>query len=147
MFESCREFEDKRAYIVCEERRSKITFHNAAKTTAAKIRIDGCVIKDTNVKKCDYLLLCVEIKRAVFIELKGNKVMTAIEQLAATLENETVKKPLVPYEKRAYAVVTQNSIPNTAIQNAQVRFNKWNCALRIVKSPYTCDLASGKSIT
>jgi hypothetical protein len=91
--------------------------------------------------------LCNEIKKAVFIELKGNKVMTAIKQLAATLENETIKKPLLPYEKRAYTVVTQNSIPNTTIQNAQVSFNKWNCVLRIVKSPYTCDIASGKSIT
>jgi hypothetical protein len=142
MFESCREFEDKRVEIVCEERRSKITFHNAGKTTAAKIRIDGCVIKDNNVKKCDYLLLCAEIKKAVFIELKGNKVMTAIEQLAATLENEAIKKPLVPYEKRAYAVVTQFSVPRirTLIQNEQVRFKQRNCALRVVESPCTCDI-------
>jgi hypothetical protein len=44
MFENCREFEDRRMYIVCEERRSKITFHNSTGKTVAKIIIDGCVL-------------------------------------------------------------------------------------------------------
>jgi hypothetical protein len=146
VFEKCREFEDKRTYIVCEENRTKITFHNSAKTIVAKIRIDGCVIADNAVKKCDYLLLCAEIKKAVLVELKGNKVATAIEQLSATLDNEIIKNPLAAYEKSAYAVVIKISIPRTIIQNAQDKFTKRNCVLRVVESPHTCDLASGKSI-
>jgi hypothetical protein len=148
MFESCREFEGQRMYIVCEEKRTKITFCNSTGETVAKIRIDGCVITDNTVKKCDYLLLCAEIKKAVFVELKGNKVMTAIEQLSATLDNETIKTPLARYEKKAYAVVTRISIPETTIQKEQDRFSKRHkgCKLRVVKSPYVCDLMSGKSI-
>jgi hypothetical protein len=142
MFEKCCEFEDNRAYIVCEENQTKITFHNTARETVKKIRIDGCVIEDNTVKKCDYLLLCAGIKKAIFVELKGNKVMTAIEQLAATLDNEAIKEPLVKYEKRLYAVVTGNPIPLSKIQNIQAGFNKRHhqCTLRVVRSPHTCNL-------
>jgi hypothetical protein len=148
MFEKCCcEYEGKKTHIVCEEKRTKITFHNTTGETVAKIRIDGCVIKDNTVKKCDYLLLCVEIKRAVFVELKGNKVETAIEQLLVTLDNETVKKPLEHYEKRAYAVVTVFPKSNTGIQNAQDRFARKGCRLKVVKSSHTYDLLSGSSIT
>jgi hypothetical protein len=146
VFESCREFDDKRKLIVCEEKRTKITFHNSTNETVAKIRIDGCVITDKAVKKCDYLLLCTEIKQAVFVELKGNKVATAIEQLSATLDNKIIKEPLAQYEKRAYAVVTSNPILPNKIQIIQAGFNKKHkgCRMRVVESSRTYDLLSGK---
>jgi hypothetical protein len=146
MFENCREFDDTRTLPVCEENRTKITFHNSTKETVAKIRIDGCVITGKAVKKCDYLLLCAEIKKAIFVELKGNKAETAIEQLSATLDNERVKTPLEQYEKRAYAVVTGNPIPLSKIQNIQAGFNKTHkgCTRRVVKSSHTYDLLSGR---
>jgi hypothetical protein len=99
MFEKCRGFEDQRTLIVCEENKTKITFRNTSRVTVARIRIDGCIITDNAVKKCEYLLLCAEIKKAIFVELKGNKVATAIEQLSATLDNEIIKTPLEHYEK------------------------------------------------
>jgi hypothetical protein len=149
MFENCREFEDERTLIVCEEKQTKIIFRNDNKETVAKIRIDGCVITGSAVKKCDYLLLCTKIKKAIFVELKGNKVMTAIEQLSATLDNKIIKEPLVQYKKRAYAVVTGNPIPLSKIQNIQAGFNKRHhqCMLRVVRSFHTCDIISGKPIT
>jgi hypothetical protein len=147
MFESCREFEDNRENIVCEEKRTKITFRNSTGETVKKIRIDGCVITDNNLKKCDYLLVCVEVKKAVFVELKGNKVMTAIEQLSATLDNKFVKTSLEKYEKRAYAVVTKIPIPSTEIQNKQNNFRKYKqCTLEVVKSLHIYDLMSGEPI-
>jgi hypothetical protein len=147
IFEECCEYEGKKTCIVCEEKRTKITFHNATKETVAKIRIDGCVIPDNTVKKCDYLLLCTAIEKAIFVELKGNKVETAIEQLSATLDNETIKIPLEHYEKRAYAVATVFPKSNTGIQNAQDRFARKGCRLKVVKSSRTYDLSSGNSIT
>jgi hypothetical protein len=145
MFDKCQEFEDKRMRIVCEEKRTKITFYNTTGETVAKIRIDGCVIPDDTVQKCDYLLLCTRIKTAVFIELKGKEVMTAIEQLSATLDNATIKTPLEHYEKRAYAVVTGNPV-SSRFQNVQNRFNKKHkgCMLRVVESSRTYDFLSGK---
>jgi hypothetical protein len=149
MFESCREFEDQRTHIVCEEKWTQITFHNSTGETVAKIRIDGCVITDNTVKKCDYLLLCDKIKKAVFVELKGNKVMTAIEQLSATLDNETIKTPLARYIKEAYAVITGNPIPLSKLQNIQDRFNKRHkgCMLRVVRSSHTYDFMTGNPST
>jgi hypothetical protein len=148
MFDKCRDFSGIGPRIVCEERRTKITFYNATGETVERIRIDGCVIPDNTVKKCDYLVLCGGIKKAVFVELKGTDVITAIEQLSATLDNETVKKPLKAYEKRAYAVVTGNPIPLSRFQNAQDRFIRRHkgCMLRVVKSPHTCDLLSGRRL-
>jgi hypothetical protein len=146
MFDDCCEFEDERTRIVCEEKRTKITFHNATKETVAKIRVDACVIPDNTVKKCDYLLLCTEKKKAVFVELKGNKVETAIEQLSATLDNETIKKPLEYYEKKAYAVVTVFPKSNTRTQTMQDKFRKNHkeCSLKLAKSSQTYDLLSDK---
>jgi hypothetical protein len=144
MFENCREFEDQRVFIVCKEKRTKITFHNPTMETTAKIKIDGCVITSNSVKKCDYLLICAGLKKAILVELKGSKVMTAIEQLSATLDNEIIKTPLAPYKKSAYAVVTKISIPYTSIQNEQVRFIRRHCVLKVVESPHTCGLASGE---
>jgi hypothetical protein len=87
-------------------------------------------------------------KKAILVELKGNKVKTAIEQLSATLDNETLKTPLARYKKRAYAVVTGNPILSR-FQNAQDRFTRKHkgCMLRVVKSSHTYDLLSGSSIT
>jgi hypothetical protein len=149
MFEKYCDFEDKRTLIVCEEKRTKITFHNATGKKVAKIRVDGGLIADETVKKCDYLLLCTEIKKAILVELKGTDVMTAIKQLSTTLDNETIKNPLEHYEKRAYAVVTVFPRSNTGIQNAQDKFRKNHkeCSLRVVKSSNTYDLLSGSAIT
>jgi hypothetical protein len=146
MFDDCLVFEDKRTLNVCEEKRTKITFYNATGEMVAKIRVDGCVIADNTVKKCDYFLLCATIKKAILVELKGKEVVTAIEQLSATLDNEKLKIPLKHYEKRAYAVITGNPIPLSKIQNIQAGFNKRHhqCTLRVVKSSNTYDLLSGK---
>jgi hypothetical protein len=144
MFENCREFEDNRTYIVCEEKRTTITFYNATRETVAKIRIDGCVITDNAVKKCDYLLLCAAIKMAVFVELKGKDLTTAIEQLSATLDNTIIKSAIGDYAKNAYAVVVKGAlIPkvSTGIQTEKARFRKWKgCRLEVLTSPATRDL-------
>jgi hypothetical protein len=141
VFKKCCDFTGKKKLIVCEENRSIITFHNITEETVAKIRVDGCVIPDKTVKKCDYLLLCEVLEKAVLVELKGNKVGTAIEQLSATLDNETVKTPLENYEKKAYAVVTGNPVL-ARFQKAQAEFSKRHkkCVLRVVRTPHTCDL-------
>jgi hypothetical protein len=52
MFDECLAYTpDKRPKIVCSEKNSKITFLNINELLIAKIRVDGCVIKDKNTKK------------------------------------------------------------------------------------------------
>jgi hypothetical protein len=93
----CKEcFKESRPEIVCRENKTEITFHNALPPLPVeRIKIDGCRIKDTRVKKCDYLLLyCHTEQNAVFVELKGNKVATAIEQLSAAFDHGQIQ-PLI----------------------------------------------------
>jgi hypothetical protein len=150
MFKNCRDFEDKRVLIVCEENGIKITFHNSTRETVAKIRIDGCVITGNAVKKCDYLLLCANKRTAVFVELKGNKVMTAIEQLSATFDNTAIKTAIEGYTKNAYAVVARGALVprlTTMIQNEKTRFrSRKDCRLEVVTSPANRDLITGKAL-
>jgi hypothetical protein len=147
-FEKGHDFEDDRTLIVCKERQSIITFHNITKETVEKIRVDGRLISDNTVKKCDYLLLCAKIKKAILVELKGNKVKAAIEQLSATLNNETIKTPLTQYKKKAYAVVAGDPLL-ARYQKVQDQFSKRHggCTLKVVRSPYACELLSGRPVT
>lgn len=58
--------------------------HNKDTNLVRHYRIDGVVIINKGVKKCDYLLLNDEKKTAYLIELKGKDVLRAIEQLEST---------------------------------------------------------------
>jgi hypothetical protein len=141
---------DNLSKIVCEEHGTKITFHNTKKKTVEKIKIDGGVIKDNTVRKCDYLVSCVDIKIpiAIFVELKGNKVTDAIEQLSATLDNTIIKAAIKGYKKYAYAVVVHFPKASTKIQDEEGRFRKkWNdCSLKVVSSHKEHDLITGKAV-
>ena len=139
-------FKDSRQKIVCREKRTEITFLNAKPPLPVeRIKIDGCRIKDNEVKKCDYLLLYSHTEQnAVFIELKGNKVVTAIEQLSATLDHKQIQPLIKSCRKTAYAVVVKGTLVpghNTKIANVRWQFqNQKCCELQVVTSPYECDL-------
>jgi hypothetical protein len=141
---------DNRSKIVCKENKTEITFHNPMGKTVEKIKIDGGVIKDATVKKCDYLVSCLDIKIpiAILVELKGNKVRTAIEQLSATLDNTIIKTAINGYTKYAYAVVAHGSLVpkvNTKIQDAKDHFKEKKCRLEVVTSPANSNIINEKA--
>lgn len=70
--------------IVSKEKRSSHTAVNEKRQLVRQYLIDGDVIEDKHVIKCDYLVLNDEKKAAYFIELKGSKVVHAIEQIEET---------------------------------------------------------------
>lgn len=70
--------------IVSKEKRSSHTAVNEKRQLVRQYLIDGDVIEDKHVIKCDYLVLNDEKKAAYFIELKGSKVLHAIEQIEET---------------------------------------------------------------
>jgi hypothetical protein len=141
---------DNRSKIVCKENKTEITFHNPMGKTVEKIKIDGGVITDNTIKKCDYLVSCLDIKIAILVELKGNKVTDAIEQLSATLDNTIIKAAINGYTKYAYAVVAHGSLVpkiNTKIQNDKARFgNQKQCRLEVVTSPANRNLITGNAL-
>lgn len=70
--------------IVFKEKKAKIAFQNTARKEYQRITVDGCVIKDGN--KCDFLLVSNEHGDQYFVELKGEDVNHAVEQLETSME-------------------------------------------------------------
>ena len=88
--QTCQKFCDTREIIVISDKKStQWTFRNPTKRCVCLIQIDGCVIENQEVKKCDYLfLVCGQKneKSAFLVELKGKKLEHALEQLLSTIQ-------------------------------------------------------------
>jgi hypothetical protein len=80
----CLDFCDKRAMITAEEKGKKYIGHNISGKLFSRFRVDGCLIKEG--KKCDFLILDCEEKKAYFIELKGKDILNALEQIDRSIE-------------------------------------------------------------
>lgn len=80
----CEEFRDDRKIILVEENGRKFIGQNNYRKLFVKFRIDGCLIRDG--KKCDYLLINICEKKAYFIELKGQDLVVAIEQIGTSID-------------------------------------------------------------
>ena len=83
------------AHSLCEERQKKIISrdtksrcehraHNPERNLVRHYQIDGGVIVDKAVQKCDFLLLNDDKKNAYLIELKGTHILKALQQLEET---------------------------------------------------------------
>ena len=71
--------------IVANEKRRKYTAENVNSKTICKVRIDDCVIVGSSIIKCDYLFLVCDDSTALFIELKGQNMSHAIDQIEASI--------------------------------------------------------------
>lgn len=102
--------------------------------------IDGGVIKDRHIVKCDKLIL-VDLGHLslfeLFVELKGGNIQHAIEQVEATLKNPLFKDPAV---KKRQARIIGRKIPsntgNSITERAKKKFMaKYNCRLEFKTGP------------
>lgn len=101
--------EPRQKIIVSKDDRS-ICQHRAYNKTENLVRhyrIDGDVIRDMSVKKCDYLLLNDDKKDAYLIELKGKDILRAIEQLEST--EQRLANDLLGYKKYYRIVYHSNT--------------------------------------
>jgi len=80
MKDECSEIVDHKE-IVFKENRSKLTILNPNRLIGKRLEVDGCEI--TEGIRCDYLLLIKSLE--MFIELKGQDIHHAIEQLERTM--------------------------------------------------------------
>lgn len=107
--------------IVLQENRSKITFLNPNQDKILTIKIDGCVISDNNVLRCDYaIVLSNEVE--IYIELKGSDISHAVKQIESTIKLlwEDPKKR----RKLCFVVSTRVPRQTTRVQNLQSQFKK-----------------------
>jgi len=120
----------KQKIITFSEKRSILILNNTNQVEATCVVVDGCEI--TSGIRCDHLMLAKEIEH--FIELKGQDIMHAIEQLITsikTLSSNAAKQP-----KISYVICTRSPLSSAAIQNLQVQFRKnYNSQLIIKNSP------------
>jgi hypothetical protein len=115
--------------VVLQENRSKIAFLNPNQDKILTIKIDGCVISDNNVLRCDYaIVLSNEVE--IYIELKGSDIPHAVKQIESTIKllSEDPKK----IRKLCFVVSTRVPKQTTSIQNLQSQFKKnFNASFRI----------------
>ncbi|MCI5212568.1 MAG: hypothetical protein D3910_28125, partial [Candidatus Electrothrix sp. ATG2] len=91
--------------VVVKEHKSSFQLCNTARLKIEKIQVDGCLIDDAR-ERCDWLLVNrEEKKRALYIELKGNKIDKAIWQLEATLGY--TKTDFSQCKKECYVISTR----------------------------------------
>lgn len=69
-------------------------------------QIDGDVIVDKNMDKCDYIVVNDDCQTAYFIELKGSKMIHAIKQINSTVR---VLKPYLSGYRYFYRIVFSGS--------------------------------------
>lgn len=131
---------NKRKSAAVGERGQKYTVKFSKEILSAVYAIDGGIIKDINVIKCDKLVLLDVGEHKLlelFVELKGGNIQHAIEQVKATLRNPLFKDASV-IERQARIIGrkipsnTGNSITERAKKNFLVKFN---CRLEFKTAP------------
>ncbi len=124
--------------IVFKEKQSKFTGINDSQKEFLKINIDGCLEFDG--KKCDYMLIKTENNEAFFVELKGNHLHQAIEQLKNSIEK--IEKNYVEKltNKKAFIVLTRYPKASSKTQNFQKNFQKLKTKLFIKNKEITFNL-------
>lgn len=75
----------------------------AALTKLEKIKVDGCLLKDSSIKKCDFLFIYND-KKFLFVELKGKNIEEAVKQLTSTIRLFMGEGVLQQKEVRAFIV-------------------------------------------
>lgn len=109
--------------IICKEKGR--TFHlHTNNASFAKVKIDGGVVaENTSELRCDYLIIKQKTEDIeIFVELKGNKITKAMEQLIASYDKYANKRP----KTKHYACIVSSRYPqkDTSIQIAEAKLMK-----------------------
>jgi hypothetical protein len=114
----------KQSVIVCKENRSTYKYNNKSRHNVAKIKIDGGLLPDLTIKKCDWLLINWDKGISYFIELKGCDFRKAIEQIESSLNillSDLRKLKVTVVNIR---IVTTKTYPNFKQDNEYIKLNK-----------------------
>jgi hypothetical protein len=124
--------------IPLEENKSKFVIENPNQFKVCVVQVDGCAIKEG--RRCDYLVIPDEqdIKKTleIYIELKGSKILDAIEQLEATIKQ--LSDHPAKQEKVCIIISTRCPLSTPEIQKFKLRFKKtYNAKLEVKNRTYT----------
>lgn len=87
VIEQCTEYNEVRKICIASEKGKEYRLENNSGYEVQKVKVDKCFPQEFGEKRCDYLMIIAahEIKRAIFIELKGGALTDAVKQLCATI--------------------------------------------------------------
>jgi len=134
----CEEYKSD-ARLVLQENKSKITFLNPNQDQVLIIRVDGCVIKDNKILRCDYAIVpCDEIE--IYVELKGSDISHAVKQIESTIKFLSDNPQKI--KKLCFVVSTRVPKQSTSVQQLQSQFKKkFNASFRIKNIQDSYDLS------
>ncbi|HKK38225.1 MAG TPA: hypothetical protein VJ949_02280 [Cryomorphaceae bacterium] len=118
--------------IVFEEKRSMLIVKNSQQLPVTKIRVDDCEIKDG--RRCDYLFQANDLEH--FVELKGQDIHYAIQQITSTIErlSQVSKRS----RKMAFVITARSPLSAASIQVLRAKFKKnYGSDLVVKNSPWT----------
>lgn len=117
--------------VVFEEARSRLVIENKDEVKATKVTVDGCEI--TTGIRCDYMYLIKDSE--IYIELKGQDIKHAIEQIEATIKKLSSNSK--EQKKKSFVICTRSPLTSASIQNIRVKFRKhYNSEFIVKSSPY-----------
>ena len=111
--EACLQFRDTRPIASVEEKGKCFQLNNKdEKAHISCIKIDGCVFKNEDIPRCDYLIEAVSVNKrnkVFYIELKGTDLIRAIKQIKTTL---VLTKHIFTNSIYEARIVMGGSVPN-----------------------------------
>jgi hypothetical protein len=113
--------------IKCEENKRKIIFNNNNRFKVDKILVDNCQI--TSGVRCDFLVKLD--KREYFIELKGEDIKHAFEQLTRSI---SILGSVECQLRKCFIISSRSPLASPQIQNVRLQFKKKYNSDLIVKN-------------
>jgi len=108
--------------------KSELRYENVSRSHLTKYRIDGCLLpQETGKRKCDHLLLNIDLSKAYFIELKGSDLNSAVEQIGTALTSlydVLQRHQYVPHGQIVLTRVNTTDLPKTSLKRLENRFKK-----------------------
>ncbi|MBF0606326.1 MAG: hypothetical protein HQL61_02080 [Magnetococcales bacterium] len=91
-YTDCIAYEKNHKTISAQEKGKKFIINNISKKVFIKVRIDNCIFRTSNNRKCDYLFINCNDDILYLVELKGAHLEHAIKQLLQTIDEFKDKK-------------------------------------------------------
>ncbi len=115
--------QNKNKIITASESNRKFIINNPNEKTVKKIKVDGCLITNTNQVRCDYMFkIDIPYTKVIYLELKGKNIEHACEQLKATIK--LFEQDHSNIEKDCHIVASRVPKLATDIQQLKVQFKK-----------------------
>ena len=85
IFDACIEFKERRRVCIADEKGKKYQLNNVSNIMIRKVKVDKCLQQNIGEKRCDFLMDSEDLRRVIFIELKGGGLNKAVKQIYSTI--------------------------------------------------------------